>query len=433
MISVILYGRNDSYGYNLHKRGAISFNCIAEVLTHPDDEIIFVDTNTPDDLPTFPEAIRDTLTPRAKKLLRVLRVRPAAYERHKNGTRMKVLEPLCRNAGIRRCNPKNRWVLNSNTDMVFVPVKPGQALSEAVEDLPDGLYELPRFEMPEMLWESVDCANPQSIMDQFKLWGRRLHINEMVLGNQENFFDGPGDFQLAPRQQLFAIHGMNEQMVLGWHVDSNLCRRLFLLNGRTHSLLERYHAYHCDHTRVNTMMHTAEGGTANDWRKFVNEVGTPYLPEQAQTWGMPDELVEEIRLTDQQATLAGQCEAALPLWRELPAAANPALAAALVLCETVRDENRFSPLPHLEALMGREFLKWYQRLVKWNQRETVAALNARLELLEAVLPSAARRLAAALTEANEPMPTRGEANEPMPGRAEGITPSADREIVPQIT
>jgi len=27
----------------------------------PDDEILFVDYNTPDDFPTFPEAIRDTL------------------------------------------------------------------------------------------------------------------------------------------------------------------------------------------------------------------------------------------------------------------------------------------------------------------------------------------------------------------------------------
>lgn len=54
MISVILYGRNDSYGYNLHKRAALSFNCIAEMLDAPDDEILFVDYNTPDDFPTFP-------------------------------------------------------------------------------------------------------------------------------------------------------------------------------------------------------------------------------------------------------------------------------------------------------------------------------------------------------------------------------------------
>ncbi len=65
MISVILYGRNDSYGYNLHKRGAISLNCLAAQLSDPDDEILFVDCNTPNDLPTFVEAIYDTLTPQA--------------------------------------------------------------------------------------------------------------------------------------------------------------------------------------------------------------------------------------------------------------------------------------------------------------------------------------------------------------------------------
>ena len=63
MISVVLYGRNDSHGYNLAKRAAISLNCIAEVLSDPDDEILFVDCNTPNDLPTFPEAIYDTLSP----------------------------------------------------------------------------------------------------------------------------------------------------------------------------------------------------------------------------------------------------------------------------------------------------------------------------------------------------------------------------------
>ena len=67
MFSVIIYGRNDSHGYNLHKRAAISFNALAEVMSDPDDEILFVDYNTPDDHPTFPEAIHDTLTDKAKK------------------------------------------------------------------------------------------------------------------------------------------------------------------------------------------------------------------------------------------------------------------------------------------------------------------------------------------------------------------------------
>ena len=120
MISVIVYGRNDSYGYNLHKRAAISLNCIAEVLTDPDDEILFVDCNTPNGMPTFPEAIADTLTPKARGLLRIFRLRPDLYEKYKKGSKLKVLEPLSRNIAARRSNPSNRWILSTNTDMVFV-------------------------------------------------------------------------------------------------------------------------------------------------------------------------------------------------------------------------------------------------------------------------------------------------------------------------
>ena len=90
MISVILYGRNDSHGYNLHKRAAISLNCIVEV---PDDEILFVDYNTPNDLPTFIEAIYDTLTPAAKARLRVFRVRPELHARLVGRTHLSALEP----------------------------------------------------------------------------------------------------------------------------------------------------------------------------------------------------------------------------------------------------------------------------------------------------------------------------------------------------
>ena len=119
MISAILYGRNDNYGYNLHKRAALSFNCIAEVLDET-DEIIFVDYNTPDDFPTFPEAIQDTLTKRARELLRVLRVRPFIHDRFKSKTPLLALEPIARNVAVRRSRPSNRWILSTNTDMIFI-------------------------------------------------------------------------------------------------------------------------------------------------------------------------------------------------------------------------------------------------------------------------------------------------------------------------
>jgi hypothetical protein len=298
MISVIVYGRNDSYGYNLPKRAALSINCIAHVLDHPDDEIIFVDCNTPNDIPTFPESIADTLTLRAKQLLRILRVRPEQYVRGKNGSKFKVLEPLCRNIAIRRSNPANRWILNTNTDMVFTPLQTEASLSQLVADLPDGFYELPRFEMPESLWESTNRMNPSETINLFRQWGLRFHINEVISAGKEILFDGPGDFQLCLRSQLIDIHGMNEQMVLGWHVDSNLCKRMWLLNGETRTILDRMYAFHCDHTRIQTVYHVAGKSTANSIDDFFTNVKTPYVPEQANCWGMPGEPVEEFRLLD---------------------------------------------------------------------------------------------------------------------------------------
>src|SRR5712692_1286336 len=164
MISVVLYGRNDSHGYNLHKRAAISINCIAEVLTEPDDEILFVDCNTPNDLPTFVEAIYDTLTPKAKSCLRVFRVRPHLYARLVGHTHLFATEPHTRNIAIRRSNPCNRWILSTNTDMIFVLANTISGLADAVRDLPDAQYIAPRFEVPEPVWESFPRSDPRAVM-----------------------------------------------------------------------------------------------------------------------------------------------------------------------------------------------------------------------------------------------------------------------------
>src|SRR5215468_9176404 len=138
MFSVIAYGRNDSHGYNLHKRAAISFNAIAEVMSDPDDEILFVDYNTPDDHPTFPEAIHDTLTAKCKQHIRVFRVRPEHHEPLKSKTHLVALEAQSRNLALRRSNPKNRWILYTNTDMLLVPRNEHESLSDILGSLEEG-------------------------------------------------------------------------------------------------------------------------------------------------------------------------------------------------------------------------------------------------------------------------------------------------------
>ncbi len=320
MISVILYGRNDSYGYNLHKRGAISLNCLAEVLTDPDDEIVFVDYNTPNELPTFVEAIYDTLTQRAKARLRVLRVRPELHRRLAGPSHLAALEPHSRNIAIRRSKPRNRWILLTNTDMVFVPRSGASDIDGEVAGLADGLYTLPRFELPEPLWESFPRADPATILRACRELGPRLHLDEVTHSFSYSRFDQVGDFQLVPRQALFDIHGFDERMILGWHCDSNIAKRLHLFyGGCTHSLRDRLKGYHCDHTRVATGAHRIDRKVDNDVNRFLFAVDNPFAVHQAETWGAPNETVEELDFArDPQARYAVAVQRALGAPQQAP-------------------------------------------------------------------------------------------------------------------
>ena len=296
MISIVLYGRNDSYGYNLHKRAALALNCMAEVLTDPADEILFVDYNTPDDFPTFPEAIADTLTDRASALLRILRVRPSVHARVRDRTHLVAVEPIARNVAVRRSNPENRWILSTNTDMIFVPRTPA-SLSDIAATLEPGYYHLPRFEIPESLWEGFDRRDPAAVIRRVGELGRRMFLNEIVYGAESIKFDAPGDFQLILREDLFRIHGFDEEMLLGWHVDSNVARRLFLIYGVVGDVVDRIFGYHCDHTRQVTPMHRHKA-PSNDLKRFIADVQRPDLPGQSLSWGCPDDEIEELRLTE---------------------------------------------------------------------------------------------------------------------------------------
>jgi hypothetical protein len=100
-------------------------------------------------------------------------------------------------------------------------------------------------------------------------------------------------------------------------------------------------------------------------------------------------------------TLSGQCAQALPLWRESQPAADPAHLAARILCETVMGENPHSVPADLEQPVSRELLKWYPRLLRSNARSTIETLNARVDSLQSVLPSAARVMSASLEEAGK--------------------------------
>jgi hypothetical protein len=297
VISVLVYGRNDAHGYNLHRRAALSFNCIAEVLTDPDDEIVFVDYNTPDELPTFVEALSDTLTERCLELLRVIRVPASIHEeRFAERTHLPALEPVARNAAVRRANPANRWLLSTNTDMIFLP-RSGRSLSEICAELADGFYGLPRYELPEWLWERLPRSDPAVALAEIARLGPALSLDEPTLSNEWIRFDAPGDFQLVLREDFVAIDGLDEEMILGYHVDSNFSKRMLLQRGSIESLESELAGYHCNHNRTPTVYHGAKT-VSNDLRRFFLAVERPDLPTQRETWGLVGDELEEISPTE---------------------------------------------------------------------------------------------------------------------------------------
>jgi hypothetical protein len=294
LISLVLYGRNDSHGYNLHRRAALSLNCLAEVLTDDGDEIVFVDYNTPDELPTFVEALADTLTDRCLDLLRVFRV-PAALHRERFSalTHLPVPEPVCRNAAARRASPANRWLLSTNTDMILVP-SGDVGLSGVCRELPDGFYGLPRFELPEWLWERLPRTDPGKVLHELSSLGPRLRLDETTLNDEWVRYDAPGDFQLCLREDFVAIDGFDEEMIHGWHVDSNFGRRMVIHRGVEDSLDDRVAGYHCNHSRTPTVYGSAAVG--NDLTRFYTSVERAGLPAQRETWGLPDVELEQVQL-----------------------------------------------------------------------------------------------------------------------------------------
>ena len=213
MISIITYGRNDNYSYNLVKRTALAFNCLAEVLTN-EDEILFTDYNTPDHLPTLPEFIWDTLTDKALNLVKVIRISAGIHELIKEDSPLPILENVSRNAAIVRSNPQNHWILSTNPDVLLVLSSHCQNLAELLRNVGDSFYEMPRMDIPESVWSSLRRTDPEANIRILRDWliSNRAAVAETSPDWQYQkyiLFDAPGDFQLAPREYFIRLRGFD--------------------------------------------------------------------------------------------------------------------------------------------------------------------------------------------------------------------------------
>ena len=75
-------------------------------------------------------------------------------------------------------------------------------------------------------------------------------------------------------------------MLLGWHVDSNIAKRLTMLRGKVGDLgAELLYGYQCDHTRQVTPAHS-QSQTRNDWRRFVENLAGPLVAGASEELGL---------------------------------------------------------------------------------------------------------------------------------------------------
>jgi len=301
MISIITYGRNDNYGFNLAKRTAMSFNCLAEILTE-EDEIFFVDYNTPGHLPTLPEDIWDTFTEKARQIIKVIRISPQIHQQIKRDSPLPILENVSRNAAIVRSNPKNRWMLSTNPDVLLVLASRWKNFPELLGSLKDSFYELPRFDVPESVWGSVSRLDPKGNMSLLRDWliANRAAVAETVPDHRfQKFylFDAPGDFQLAPREYFFLCHGFDESMNFYFHSDSNLAKRMWLLNGeKTDHLLDDVWVLHQDHYLSGEWTSRVSGTKHNDYLKKV--LNQDEIEANDATWGLQNVDLPVFNLAD---------------------------------------------------------------------------------------------------------------------------------------
>lgn len=300
MLSAIIYGRNDSYSYELNRRTALGLNQLARQLDPDRDEIVFVDYNTDNDLPTHPEAIADTLTDLAVHLIRVIRVRPS-FQAAQPAAGPPVREAVCRNIALRRLSPGAHWVLSTNPDCLLIAAT-GPPLAEVAPTLAPGYYGLPRFELPRFAWEALPRSDPDAAAAEALSLARALQLEERVSHYLASVgYDAPGDFQLAQAKDLIALGGFDERMTQGWHVDSNMNARLAPTYGQLTDLNEAAESdlrlFHAEHARRASAKHGA-GRAEDPFETFVERVSDAIPPGQEATWGAPDEGFEEFPLAN---------------------------------------------------------------------------------------------------------------------------------------
>ncbi len=114
---------------------------------------------------------------------------------------------------------------------------------------------------------------------------------------------------------------------------------------------------------------------------------------------------ELVALHAEALLLSGQISAALPLWESLSSQGKASALAAALVCEIIEQGTASRVSAGQSAAVAQEFLRWYWRLVEFKSEASVLRLLERVDVVAAVLPSAAQVLSNIIKELSQPAAT----------------------------
>ena len=97
---------------------------------------------------------------------------------------------------------------------------------------------------------------------------------------------------------------------------------------------------------------------------------------------------------------AGRFSEALPFFQNSVHAQEPSARSAVLICQFAEGQTPALALPEDEAQLSVEFVNWYWRLLAARSMEALKKVNARIDVLRAILPKAAAMLEQALQDSD---------------------------------
>ena len=235
-ISVVLMGRNDNYGDNLHHRAIHSITNF--IINY--DEVIYVDWKSPNNISLIQD-IKNYL-PQTQKL-KVFEVTEHDITiNNPEYLNYSIVEVLGRNIGIRRAS--NDWILVSNIDIITPRVDLEQYHK-------DTLYTSARKNIRES--DHLDFSQTQELNDYLENNYHKFEtmpdavINGMAVWDPGDIWSlvvGCGDFQFAYKDVWYGIKGFEEEAGGRCYADSNVMKKAALkykINKCTHPLFHLNH------------------------------------------------------------------------------------------------------------------------------------------------------------------------------------------------